>query len=140
KDAQTVLAQLAPIRREVRSHNDRWYDLRLRPYRTIDDKIDGVVITFVDVTEYRRVTEELRERERELTQEKNHQHILLAELSHRVKNTLTVVQAISHQSVRSFGSVEEFSERFDGRLSALAGTHNLLVQSDWRGADFAALG
>jgi two-component system, chemotaxis family, CheB/CheR fusion protein len=38
----------------------RWYDLRLRPYRTVDDKIDGVVITFVDVTERKSMEEPLK--------------------------------------------------------------------------------
>ena len=46
-----MLADLAPIRHEVRSRGGRWYDMRMRPYRTIDDKIDGVVVTFVDVFE-----------------------------------------------------------------------------------------
>ena len=48
-DARRVLANLAPIRHEIRSRDDRWYDVRLRPYRTVDDKIDGVVLTFVDM-------------------------------------------------------------------------------------------
>jgi PAS domain-containing protein len=50
-DARAVLADLAPIRREVRSRSGRWYDMRIRPYRTMDDTIDGVVITFVDAFE-----------------------------------------------------------------------------------------
>ena len=57
---------LAPIRREVKSRNGKWYDMRLRPYRTVEDKIDGVVITFVDVSERRQVEEALRASEREL--------------------------------------------------------------------------
>jgi two-component system CheB/CheR fusion protein len=51
RDARAVLADLAPIRREVRSRGGRWYDMRIRPYRTLDDKIDGIVITFVDIAE-----------------------------------------------------------------------------------------
>jgi two-component system, chemotaxis family, CheB/CheR fusion protein len=51
RDTQAVLANLAPIRREVRSRGGRWYDMRIRPYRTLDEKIDGVVITFVDISE-----------------------------------------------------------------------------------------
>ena len=47
------------------------------------------------------------------------QNMLLGELTHRVKNTLAVVQAIAHQSLRS-RSNEDFIERFDGRLAALA--------------------
>ena len=71
RDARAVLAHLAPIRREIHSRNGRWYDIRLRPYRTVEDKIDGVVITFVDVTEHRQVAEALRERERQLQQQKS---------------------------------------------------------------------
>src|SRR5262249_39986533 len=66
KDARTVLSDLAPIRRELKSRNGRWYDMRLRPYRTVDDKIDGVVITFVDVSDRRQVEDALRESERKL--------------------------------------------------------------------------
>jgi two-component system CheB/CheR fusion protein len=50
KDARAVLANLVPIRREVRSRGGLWYDMRILPYRTADDKIDGVVITFVDIS------------------------------------------------------------------------------------------
>jgi two-component system, chemotaxis family, CheB/CheR fusion protein len=60
KDARSVLADLVPVRREVRSRQGRWYDLRMRPYRTVEDKIDGVVITFVDVTERRSMEEKLK--------------------------------------------------------------------------------
>jgi len=66
KDARAVLADLAPIRREVKSRDGKWYDMRLRPYRTVDDKIDGVVITFVDISERRGVQDALRESERKL--------------------------------------------------------------------------
>jgi two-component system CheB/CheR fusion protein len=60
KDARVVIAKLTPMRREVRSRNGRWYDLRMRPYRTVDDKIDGVVITFVDVTDRKLMEERLK--------------------------------------------------------------------------------
>jgi two-component system CheB/CheR fusion protein len=60
-------------------------------------------------------------------------------LTHRVKNTLTVVQAIAHQTQRTSTSRENFVERFDGRLSALASAHGLLVESNWVGADLEAL-
>ncbi|KRR10648.1 chemotaxis protein [Bradyrhizobium jicamae] len=125
KDAQSVLSHLAPITREVHSRMGRWFDIRLRPYRTVDDKIDGVVITFVDITD--RKAWETR------------QALLLGELTHRVKNTLTVVQSIAHLSLRSAASSSEFVAQFDGRLSALAKSHNLLVESNWQGVDLKAL-
>lgn len=50
-DAREVLATLSPKERQVRrAPGDVWYIRRIRPYRTVDDVIDGVVITFVDIT------------------------------------------------------------------------------------------
>jgi two-component system CheB/CheR fusion protein len=46
-DAAKVLADLAPIEREVKTHAGGALHVRIRPYRTADDKIDGVVVTFV---------------------------------------------------------------------------------------------
>ena len=57
-----VLDNLAPIEREVR-FGERWLLARLRPYRSGDDRISGVVLTFVDISERRRVSEALRESE-----------------------------------------------------------------------------
>jgi two-component system CheB/CheR fusion protein len=125
QDARAVLAHLTPIRREVGSSGGRWYDVRIRPYRTVDDKIDGVVITFVDITDRRQI--------------EKRQAMLLGELTHRVKNTLAVVQAIAHQTLRSAPSGKDFVARLDGRLAALASAHGLLVDSEWKGADLAAL-
>ena len=61
-DATAVLDNLAPIEREVR-FGERWLLARLRPYRSGDDRISGVVLTFVDISERRRVSEALRESE-----------------------------------------------------------------------------
>jgi two-component system CheB/CheR fusion protein len=145
-DARAVLAHLAPIRREVRSRSKCWYDLRLRPYRTIDDKIDGVVISFIDVTDRRRTEDALRESEERLRQQmrlvessSERQDMILHEYSHRVKNTLAVVQAMAHQTMRTSQSNDEFIERFDARLAALADAHNLLLESNWRGAELGEL-
>ena len=68
-DAGKVLANLMPIEREIRSRNDGWYLVRFRPYRTVDDKIDGVVATFIDVTERKRMEDALRTSEQKLLQE-----------------------------------------------------------------------
>jgi two-component system CheB/CheR fusion protein len=70
QDTRKVLSDLAPIRREIRSCKNLWYDVRMRPYRTVDNKIDGVVITFVDITERRHTEQALRDSERQLHQQK----------------------------------------------------------------------
>jgi hypothetical protein len=94
-----------PIRREIHSRDNHWYNLQLRPYRTVDGKIDGVVITFVDITQQKDLEE--------------HQRLLLGELTHRVKNTLAAVQAIAHQTVRKKQSNQDFIQSFDARLAAI---------------------
>src|SRR6185437_419402 len=69
-DARAVLANLTPIKHEIRSRSGRWYDVRLRPCRTVDNKIDGVVLTFVDMTDRRHAEQALRQSEYSLRQEK----------------------------------------------------------------------
>jgi two-component system, chemotaxis family, CheB/CheR fusion protein len=64
--APDVLADLVPIRRELQSRSGKWYEMRVRPYRTVDDKIDGAVFTFVDISERRQVQDALQKSEREL--------------------------------------------------------------------------
>ena len=250
RDARRVLADLIHLRREVHSRAGRWYDMRIRPYRTVDNKIDGVVVTFVDMTERLQTENALRESQRQLLRQKElvslsheaifvwnfdgtivdwnrgceelygysrseaigkrkeellrgdaenlgplraallehgswngerrhrtkaglelmvevrlqlesfdderlvlessrdmterrlwerRQELLLRELNHRVRNTLAVVQAIAYQTQRRSSSLNEFGDRFAGRLAALARCHDLLTQSQWRGADLETL-
>lgn len=49
-DVRQVLAHLMPIEREVQGEDGSWYKANVRPYRTVEDRIDGTVITFVDFT------------------------------------------------------------------------------------------
>ncbi|HLY28208.1 MAG TPA: CheR family methyltransferase, partial [Aggregatilineales bacterium] len=53
-DAQEVLETLVPREVEVETHDNRHYRVRIRPYRTIENTIDGLVITFTDITEQKR--------------------------------------------------------------------------------------
>lgn len=48
--AHCVLETLVPIEQEVRTHNGAWYLLRIQPYRTLDNVIEGVVLTFTDIS------------------------------------------------------------------------------------------
>jgi two-component system CheB/CheR fusion protein len=49
-DAKAVIARLIPQETETRSDSGKWYLRRTLPYRTADNRIDGVVVTFVDIT------------------------------------------------------------------------------------------
>jgi two-component sensor histidine kinase len=57
--------------------------------------------------------------------------LVVAELNHRVKNTLSIVQAIAHQTFRNASSTIEARKAFEGRLTALSAAHNLLTKTNW---------
>jgi len=59
-DTKTVLQTLVPIEVEVQTTESRWYTLRIQPYRTLDNVIEGAVITFVDISEIVRNREALK--------------------------------------------------------------------------------
>jgi two-component system, chemotaxis family, CheB/CheR fusion protein len=89
------------------------YLARLLPYRAADDTIDGVLLTFVDVTNIVAAEEQ--------------QKVLTSELSHRVKNTLAVVSSIAERTLRDG---EEKNDLL-GRFHALGHTHDLLSDAGW---------
>lgn len=251
-EAKLVLRDLTPVETELQSQDGRWFMMRLRPYRTVEDRIEGVVLTFIDVTSRRETETRLqtsqkeyqvlfnsidegfgilerigadgdgttdwrflevnqafhrqtglddpightvrelvpdleqawfdllgriadgREAERfeapagplgrfyeayvfpvgpaherkvgvlfrdisDRKRAEKHQEMLKHELSHRVKNTLAVVQAIARQPATEGKTVEEFREQLVGRVRALAHAHDQLLATDWQSADLGKL-
>lgn len=61
-DASEVLRTLVFQEKSVATHDGRWFRVRIMPYRTQDNVIDGVVITFTDITEIKQLEAELRKR------------------------------------------------------------------------------
>jgi two-component system CheB/CheR fusion protein len=59
-DAQAVLDSLMPQEKQVRTTDQAWYLARIIPYRTIDNTIDGVVLTFTDITRLKEAEEEMQ--------------------------------------------------------------------------------
>jgi two-component system, chemotaxis family, CheB/CheR fusion protein len=90
-----------------------YYLARVLPYRNADNEIDGVLLTFVDVTN--------------LVAAEEQQKVLTAELSHRVKNTLAVVSSIAERTLPG----AEAKTDLLGRFHALGHTHDLLSQAGW---------
>jgi two-component system CheB/CheR fusion protein len=58
-DATSVLSTLLPKEAKVQTTAGRWYVMRIRPYRTLSNVIEGVVITFVDITEMKQIEDTL---------------------------------------------------------------------------------
>jgi PAS domain S-box-containing protein len=112
---------VAPDLRGAQKH----WDVKLTPIRLQGehDDIRFVLAITRDITDQRRA-----EQQREL---------LAAELDHRVKNILTVVSAIAHQTLRPPATLEKASELFVNRLSALSKAQAILTKSAWNGADMA---
>ena len=251
KDARRVLRDLSPLESEVQSRDGRWFMMRLRPYRTVEDRIEGVVVSFVDISTRRETEQQLVESQqryqtlfnsidegfavfevifedgravdyrfveinaafelqtgladavgrtarqmipghedhwfeiygriaksgeperfeapaaalgryydayafrvgapedhrvgvlfRDVSERKKaeEQHRMLThELSHRVKNTLAVVQALARLPGVSDMTVEQYRDRFIGRVQALARAHDQLLETNWQSADLATL-
>jgi two-component system, chemotaxis family, CheB/CheR fusion protein len=55
-----VLETLDPVQREISTSDGRWFSTRILPYRTLDDVVDGVVMTFMDITDAKRLEAALR--------------------------------------------------------------------------------
>jgi two-component system CheB/CheR fusion protein len=50
-DVRSVLQTLVPKQMDVRTHDGKWYSMRIQPYRTLENVIEGAVITFVEITD-----------------------------------------------------------------------------------------
>ena len=66
QDVQQVLAELGSVERSIQTLDNRWIGTRVRPYRTTDNRIEGVVITLEDITARHRAEEKLRQGEERL--------------------------------------------------------------------------
>src|SRR5262249_60986983 len=85
----------------------------------------GVVIPFIDVTA--------------ITKAEERQRLLLAELQHRVRNTLGVVRSIARRSAETSVNVEDYASHLDGRLNAFARTQAMVTRDPDGGVDLEFL-
>ena len=90
-----------------------------------DGELLGFSSTIRDITERRRWEE--------------HQRLMTRELVHRVKNSFAVIQSIARQTQRSTPEPEAFALAFNGRLAAMAASHDLLTERHWEGASLRDL-
>ncbi|MGX9391924.1 sensor histidine kinase [Nitrobacteraceae bacterium UC4446_H13] len=93
------------------------YLVSAAPLRIAGDRISGAVVTMVDLSQRKAAEKQ--------------QNLLMRELDHRVKNTLTLVASISARTASNSDTVEEYQKALFGRIQALAATHTLLLGNSW---------
>ena len=99
-DARTVLRTFAPIEREIEARSGAWYNRRVMPYRTDDSEVEGVVITFADITERRRSTVALEATERKAQLANVAKSRFLASASHDLRQPLQTLVLLRARSQR----------------------------------------
>ncbi len=85
-DAHEVLRTLVFSERSITTKDGRWFTVRVMPYRTMDNRIDGVVITFADITAAKKVEAELREKHGDLTRHSAKQAVALNQVMKRLRS------------------------------------------------------
>jgi two-component system, chemotaxis family, CheB/CheR fusion protein len=125
-DVRSVLQDGRPIERPIENADGTLnYFSRLIPYKGTDAKVEGVVLTFVDVTS--------------LTKAEAKQRALVAELNHRVKNMLTIAIAIIEQTRIDGKTPEQFKKSLIDRLRAMARSYGSLSRENWKGVPIQEL-
>lgn len=128
-DAASVLRTLVPIEREIETRSGVWFMRRVLPYRTLDDRVEGVVITFVDVTQRKHTAQALEVAKRQAELANAAKSRFLAAASHDLRQplqTLSLLQGLLAQTVEGEKAVRLVT-RFDETLSAMTGMINTLL-------------
>ena len=129
EDARAVLASLAPIEREIETRSDMWFMRRILPYRTHDNKVEGVVITFTDISERKAIKKALEKAKQEADVANVAKSRFLAAASHDLRQplqTLTLLQALLARAVEG-DKAHKLVTRLGETLGAMTGMLNTLL-------------
>ncbi len=107
----------------VREHSQPWGEHAAEAAQLLRGSIFEVVLRHLDHVMARR--EQVRKQ----------QDFLMAELDHRVKNSIAIIQALVKRSSADATSLEAYRENILERLQAMGRTHSLLTQSRWKGVN-----
>jgi PAS domain S-box-containing protein len=103
----------------------RWYQSRGAPVRDAEGRTREWIGVCIDIHDRKTADER--------------QHLLTAELDHRVRNMLASIRSMVAMTSRSEGSKQDYAEALRGRLDALARAHGLLTRQRWKGASLIQL-
>ena len=128
-DARTVLKTRAPMEREIAAGAGVWYIRRVLPYRTGDDGVEGVVITFSDSSARRAVSDALAAAEKKSQLANEAKSRFLAAASHDLRQplqTLALLQGLLAKTAQG-ERAQKLIGRLDETLGAMTGMLNVLL-------------
>jgi PAS domain S-box-containing protein len=111
------------LQRSAEGLERRFLDFVYQPIRDADGAVSGILAQGHDITEQRKAEE--------------HRQLLVNELNHRVKNTLSTIQAVAQQTMRDNVPMKQARDAFVDRLIAMSRNHDLLTMTNWEGADLS---
>ena len=128
-DAQTVLQTSAPLDRDIQAKTGAWYVRRILPYRNQLGGVEGVVVTFTDITERRRVREALEAAEHQAQLATAAKSRFLAAASHDLRQPLQTLALLQGQLAKIVEGekAQNLVARLDDTMSAMSGMLNALL-------------
>ena len=128
-----MLQTLAPIEREIEARDGPWYVRRILPYRTQDNGVEGVVITFADITERTHAADALGAAKRQAQQANVAKSRFLAAASHDLRQPLQTLSSAARSRWQENHRDDKKEEaltlvtRLDETLRAMSGMLNTLL-------------
>jgi two-component system CheB/CheR fusion protein len=129
QDARKVLLTRAPIEREIETETATWFNRRIMPYRTDDNGVGGVVITFTDITQRKQAAKALEEATREAERANTAKSRFLAAASHDLRQplqTLTLLKGLLGKIIDDLPA-RKLLARLDETMGAMSGMLNTLL-------------
>ncbi len=128
-DAATVLRTLDPVERQIEAQDGAWYIRRILPYRTQNKEVQGVVITFGDITERKHIADALKTAERQAQLANSAKSRFLAAASHDLRQPLQTLALLQAQLARTAEGEREqdLVRRLDETIGTMSGMLNALL-------------
>ena len=128
-DARAVLRELKPYKREIKAVGNRWFNRRILPYRTRDADIEGVVITYSDISQ-QKIAADALDTARHLAELSNSaKSSFLAAASHDLRQplqTLHLLHGMMEPLVKDAG-IKDLHRRLGATLASVSGMLNSLL-------------